>query len=535
MRSRADPGRPSPTWSRVSCTTTGWTVCSACRAGTSSRLGPARPPRRVASSTSATRARRCTWRHAHSELTGETGVALVTRRPRCHEHGHRRRERVDQPHPAARVRRLPAAAAVEHGPAAGHPAHRDPRAGHPASRARCASPTRCCASSTRRGRARSATAASRARSTSRSPPTCCARRCPRRAVTTSTCAPSPAAARSPHPDDVAAVADLVARRAEARGDHRPGGTRVARRALVRFLDASGAAYLDTQEGRGLVPADHPAVGSARCGAVMRDADLVITVGRQLDYQLGFGSPAAFPNARFVRIADSAGELIRQPPRRGGDPRRRRQPTLDALADHTPATRPGATSCGPSTRSASTATGTASPRRPPATTGGCTPTTSSRRSSRTLDLTVADRRRRRRGPAVLRPPRRSRHRARYLDAGAFGCLGVGIPFAIAAALDNPDRPASPSPATARFGITAIDVNTAVRHGAKIVVIVSNNSAWNIERYDQAENYGLVVGTELDRQSDYAALGRSPRRARRAGHRPGQSSTRPSAAHWRTPPP
>ena len=33
---------------------------------------------------------------------------------------------------------------------------------------------------------------------------------------------------------------------------------------------------------------------------MREADLVLTVGRKLDYQLGYGSPAAFPNARFVR-------------------------------------------------------------------------------------------------------------------------------------------------------------------------------------------------------------------------------------------
>ncbi|HYC12780.1 MAG TPA: thiamine pyrophosphate-binding protein, partial [Stellaceae bacterium] len=36
------------------------------------------------------------------------------------------------------------------------------------------------------------------------------------------------------------------------------GARGSGEALVRFLDASGALYLDTQESRGLVPADHPA-------------------------------------------------------------------------------------------------------------------------------------------------------------------------------------------------------------------------------------------------------------------------------------
>ncbi len=43
---------------------------------------------------------------------------------------------------------------------------------------------------------------------------------------------------------------------------------------------------------------------------------------------------------------------------------------------------------------------------------------------------------------------------------------------------------------------MEIDTAVRHGAKIVIIISNNAAWNIERYDQDMNYGgRVVGTTL----------------------------------------
>ena len=74
--------------------------------------------------------------------------------------------------------------------------------------------------------------------------------------------------------------------------------------LVRLLDASGAVYLDTQESRGLVPSDHPSVVGAVRGAAMTEADLVLVIGRKLDYQLGYGSPAVFPNARFIRIADT---------------------------------------------------------------------------------------------------------------------------------------------------------------------------------------------------------------------------------------
>ncbi|MBV9757711.1 MAG: thiamine pyrophosphate-binding protein, partial [Alphaproteobacteria bacterium] len=86
------------------------------------------------------------------------------------------------------------------------------------------------------------------------------------------------------------------------------GARRAGPALVRFLDRLGAAYLDTGESRGLVPDEHPSVVAAMRGAVMQQADLVITIGRRLDFQLAYGSPAVFGPARFVRIADAASEL-----------------------------------------------------------------------------------------------------------------------------------------------------------------------------------------------------------------------------------
>ena len=98
------------------------------------------------------------------------------------------------------------------------------------------------------------------------------------------------------------------------------GARGAEAALVRLLDASGALYLDTQESRGLVPLDHPSFAGAVRAQAMTEADLVVMVGRKLDYQLGYGSPAVFPNARFIRIADTAGELIDNRRGAAGDPR-----------------------------------------------------------------------------------------------------------------------------------------------------------------------------------------------------------------------
>jgi acetolactate synthase-1/2/3 large subunit len=111
----------------------------------------------------------------------------------------------------------------------------------------------------------------------------------------------------PAPDAVAHAADLLC------SAHRPlvitgRGARRAGAALRRLLDALPIACLDTSESRGLLAETHPAFVGATRAAAMAQADLVLTLGRRLDFQLGYGAPAVFPEARFVRIADTVAEL-----------------------------------------------------------------------------------------------------------------------------------------------------------------------------------------------------------------------------------
>jgi acetolactate synthase I/II/III large subunit len=315
----------------------------------------------------------------------------------------------------------------------------------------------------------------------------------------------------PHPDDVAAVADLIRAASKpavisGRGARTTDGTD-----LIRLLDASGAAYLDTQESRGLVPDSHPAaVGSAR-SAVMRDTDLLITAGRQLDYQLGMGSPAVFPHAKVVRISDTAGELIDN--RRGeveilAEPGATLGAIADALKDHTPDTTwrdelktKHRTRAEEYRRALHTTEDGADGHIHPNRIFGALDALDGEALDLGEAIMIAD------GGDLLSFARLGITRcARYLDAGAFGCLGVATPFGIAASLAYPDKPVIAVTGDGAFGITATEIDTAVRHGAKVVVIVSNNRAWNIERYDQAENYGLVVGTDLA-DSDYAGMARA----------------------------
>jgi acetolactate synthase-1/2/3 large subunit len=285
------------------------------------------------------------------------------------------------------------------------------------------------------------------------------------------------------------------------------GARGCHAELRRFLDAADALYLDTQESRGLLAFDHPAFVGAVRGAAMSQADLVVTLGRKLDYQLAYGSPAVFPEARFLRIADTAGELVDN---RRGAPELLASVdlALDAITDALGNDAGGRDSDwleglrGKHRERMAKGAETAAPR-----TGadGRIHPLAIFEAIRGLvaddHIAVAD------GGDLLSFARVGLSARTYLDAGAFGCLGVGVPFAVAAALAYPDRQVISVNGDGAFGINAMEIDTAVRHGAEAVFVVSNNAAWNIERYDQATNYGgRVVGTTL-RHSDYAAMARA----------------------------
>jgi len=287
-----------------------------------------------------------------------------------------------------------------------------------------------------------------------------------------------------------------------------GGARNAAVELIALLDASGAAYLDTQESRGLVSADHPAFAGAMRAAAMTEADLVLTVGRKLDYQLGYGSPAAFPAARFIRIAAHAGERDDNRPgeaRIAGDV----AASLTMLAHAVGNDRSARDT---SWRESLHAKHVERSRKyiaslavtPPGSDGRMHPNrifAALRARLRDDAVAIAD------GGDILSFARLGLATATYLDSGAFGCLGVGVPFANAAALAFPGRQVVAVCGDGAFGLHAMEVDTAARHRCRAVFIVANNAAWNIERVDQERNHGgRVSGTTLG-DSDYAAMARA----------------------------
>ena len=285
------------------------------------------------------------------------------------------------------------------------------------------------------------------------------------------------------------------------------GAKAASAPLQQLLTMLGAAYLDTSESRGLVPPDHPSVVAAMRGNVMGQADVVVTIGRKLDFQLAYGSPAVFGHARFLRIADNSAEL--RDNRRGEVELLASVPqTLQAICDAAVSMKPHADSEWlkglrqqhlaradklklSMAQAANGSDGLMHPNKVLAAVQDVLPQHA---------VVVAD------GGDFLSFARVGLQSDAYLDPGPLGCIGVGTPFGVAASLACPERPVVVVTGDGAFGFNAMEIDTAVRHQAPVLIIVANNGSWAIEVRDQQQNHGKVVGTQLQ-FADHAAMARA----------------------------
>lgn len=77
---------------------------------------------------------------------------------------------------------------------------------------------------------------------------------------------------------------------------------------------------------------------------------------------------------------------------------------------------------------------------------------------------------------------------WLDPGPLGTLGVGPGFAIAAKLAKPDKQVLVIYGDGAFGLNAMEYDTAIRGGTPFVGIIGNDRAWGQTKTVQAVMYG-----------------------------------------------
>ncbi|HYA00169.1 MAG TPA: thiamine pyrophosphate-binding protein [Candidatus Binatia bacterium] len=79
--------------------------------------------------------------------------------------------------------------------------------------------------------------------------------------------------------------------------------------------------------------------------------------------------------------------------------------------------------------------------------------------------------------------------------ALGTLGVGMPFALGAKLARPEEPVVLLTGDGSFGLSAMELDTAVRNQLPVIVVVANNAGWGDVRHHQREMYHREVASQL----------------------------------------
>ena len=84
----------------------------------------------------------------------------------------------------------------------------------------------------------------------------------------------------------------------------------------------------------------------------------------------------------------------------------------------------------------------------------------------------------------------------LDAGPFGTLGVGAPYAIAAKTVFPEKMVGVVFGDGGFGFNAMEYDTMVRHGLPVIGVVGNDGVWsNIKTFHRMAYPDRLVATDL----------------------------------------
>jgi thiamine pyrophosphate-dependent acetolactate synthase large subunit-like protein len=79
-------------------------------------------------------------------------------------------------------------------------------------------------------------------------------------------------------------------------------------------------------------------------------------------------------------------------------------------------------------------------------------------------------------------------AQQLLNGKLGAIGGAIPLAIGASLHAPGRPHLAFTGDGAFGYYSAEIDTAVRHGARLAIVVGVDGCWGSEWHQQQTRYG-----------------------------------------------
>ena len=85
--------------------------------------------------------------------------------------------------------------------------------------------------------------------------------------------------------------------------------------------------------------------------------------------------------------------------------------------------------------------------------------------------------------------------RFHNVSSFGMIGVGLPYALGAQLALPGKKVVVANGDGSLGFNGMEIDTMVRHDLPVKIMVGNNSIWGIDWQIQKGLYGRPVWTDL----------------------------------------
>jgi oxalyl-CoA decarboxylase len=244
--------------------------------------------------------------------------------------------------------------------------------------------------------------------------------------------------------------------------------------IQTFIESSGLPYLPMSMAKGLLPDDHPQSVAAARSLALREADVVMLVGARLNWLLGHGeAPQWNPDAKFIQVDIQASEFDSNQPIAAplvGDI----GSVMDALIEQSRGQIMAETPWRDKLRAhaaqnvAKMSQRLSADRHPMQFYGALRAIRDVMRAypqaylvnegANTLDFA--------RNVIDMQVPR---HR---LDSGTWGIMGIGMGYAIGAAVET-GAPVVAIEGDSAFGFSGMELETICRYQLPIVVVVFNN--------------------------------------------------------------
>jgi oxalyl-CoA decarboxylase len=245
--------------------------------------------------------------------------------------------------------------------------------------------------------------------------------------------------------------------------------------IREFIESTGIPYVPMSMAKGLLPDDHPQSAAAARSLALKKADVVMLVGARLNWLLNHGqAPQWNPDAKFVQVDIEPTEMDSNQPIAAplvGDI----ESVFDALAERTKPGQIAAPAAWRDELAARSATNVAkmaerlkADRHPMQFMGALKAirdvvherpeTYIVNEGANALDLA--------RNVIDMHVPR---HR---LDSGTWGVMGIGMGYAIAAAVET-GAPVVAVEGDSAFGFSGMELETICRYQLPVVTVIMNN--------------------------------------------------------------